>query len=390
MLFLEINIFAFGNISDNNRNENNRSMSKQNKNNPFKFGTLVEGEYFTDRVRELDYVKQVLASENHLVLISPRRYGKTSLVHKAAIETGRPVMFVNLEAMTDKHDLAVAFLNRLFKLYPFERLKNMLRNFRFVPTLSSNPIGDTVSFSFVPEVNTDAVLEDVMTMMDNVSTREKKLIVVIDEFQEVNEIEKRLDRQLRAIMQMQSNINYVLLGSQESMMHEIFEHKKSPFYHFGTVMTLSRIPREDFIQFLKDRLTPLAGGENTECICHTILDFTQCHPYYTQQLAFHVWNILQTQPESTDVVEEAIKLSNQIHDADYRLLWTNLNKTDKRVVRFLAKSEVSPLNSTSGIGIASSTVFSSLQRLCRSGYVVKDETYHLDDPFFSRWVEQYM
>lgn len=135
-LSLEIDNSAFNNISDNNRNENNRSMSKRNKNNPFKFGTLVDGEYFTDRVRELDHVKQVLASENHLVLISPRRYGKTSLVHKAAIETGRPVMFVNLETMTDIHDLAIAFLNRLFKLYPFERLKNMLRNFRFVPTLS--------------------------------------------------------------------------------------------------------------------------------------------------------------------------------------------------------------------------------------------------------------
>lgn len=363
-------------------------MSKQSKNNPFKFGTLVEGEYFTDRVQELDYVKQVLASENHLVLISPRRYGKTSLVHKVAIETGRPVMFVNLEAMTDKHDLAIAFLNRLFKLYPFERLKNILRNFRFVPTLSTNPTGDAVSFSFVPEVNTDAVLEDVMAMMDNVSTKEKKLIVVIDEFQEVNEVEKRLDRQLRAIMQMQRNINYVLLGSQESMMHEIFEHKKSPFYHFGTVMTLSRIPREDFSRFIKDRLA--IGEDKADDICRSILDFTQCHPYYTQQLAFHVWNILQSQPETTDVVEEAIRQSNQIHDADYRLLWNNLNKTDKRVVRFLAKSPTSPLNSASGIGIASSTVFSSLQRLCRSGYVVKDETYHLDDPFFSRWVEQYM
>lgn len=90
---LENDTLAFNSVSDNNRNGNSRSMSKQSKNNPFKFGTLVEGEYFTDRVRELDYVKQVLASENHLVLISPRRYGKTSLVHKAAIETGRPVMY---------------------------------------------------------------------------------------------------------------------------------------------------------------------------------------------------------------------------------------------------------------------------------------------------------
>lgn len=353
--------------------------------NPFKFGTMVDGEYFTDRTRELEYVKQVLASENHLVLISPRRYGKTSLVNKAAKETGRPVLFVNLEALTDKRDLSLALLNRLFKLFPFERLQNLLRNFRFVPTLSSNPIGDSVSFSFVPDVNNDVVLEDVLALMDNVSTREKKLIVVIDEFQQVNEIEKHLDRQLRAIMQMQKNINYVLLGSQESMMHEIFEHKKSPFYHFGTVMSLSRIPRDDFKRFISDRLAALRDGDVTS-ISNQILDFTLCHPYYTQQLAFHVWNILSTRPNEDNVVEQAIKDSNQIHDADYGRLWMNLNKTDKRVVRFLATSKSSPLNSAAGMGIASSTVFSSLQRLCRYGYVIKDESYRLDDPFFARWV----
>lgn len=105
-------------------------------------------------------------------------------------------------------------------------------------------------------------------------------------------------------------------------------------------------------------------------------------------MAFHVWNILNAQPNAADVVEEAIRESNQIHDADYRLLWMNLNKTDKRVVRFLSASRESPLNASSGIGIASSTVFSSLQRLCRSGYVVKDDTYHMDDPFFARWIGQ--
>jgi len=355
--------------------------------NPFKFGTMVEGEHFTDRVRELEYIKQVLSSENHLVLISPRRYGKTSLVNKAAKETGRPVLFVNLEAMTDKHDLAMALLGRLFKLFPAERLKTMLRSFRFVPTLSSNPAGDSVSFSFVPEVNYDAVLEDVMGMMDNVGTKKGRLIVVMDEFQEVNAIEPKLDRQLRAIMQMQQNINYVLLGSQESMMHEIFEQKKSPFYHFGAVMNLSRIPRDDFRKFLSERMSALAPAA-AEAIGDEILDFTGCHPYYTQQLAFHVWNRLSVEPEEENVVQKAVEESNQIHDADFSRLWSNLNKTDKRVVRFMSMSAGSPMDSSARVGIASSTVYSSLQRLCRSGYAVKDGGYRLEDPFFARWVSR--
>lgn len=58
--------------------------------NPFKFGSLVDAPYFTDRVKELDYIVQFLKSENHLVLMSPRRLGKSSLVKKAVVQTQRP------------------------------------------------------------------------------------------------------------------------------------------------------------------------------------------------------------------------------------------------------------------------------------------------------------
>ena len=60
-------------------------------NNPFKFGTIVDGEYFTDRVAEQEKVREILASENHLILISPRRFGKTSLVQKVTKGLSRPV-----------------------------------------------------------------------------------------------------------------------------------------------------------------------------------------------------------------------------------------------------------------------------------------------------------
>ena len=59
-------------------------------NNPFKFGTIVDGEYFTDRVAEQEKVREILASENHLILISPRRFGKTSLVQKVTKGLSRP------------------------------------------------------------------------------------------------------------------------------------------------------------------------------------------------------------------------------------------------------------------------------------------------------------
>lgn len=353
--------------------------------NPFKFGTIVDGEFFTDRTEELKYVHQILNSENHLVLISPRRFGKTSLVHKAALETERPMLFLNLEAVTDKRDFALALLKRLFKLYPLERIKHLMKNFRFVPTLSMTPTGDSIDVSLMPQVDDNVVLEDVMTLMDKMGSKDKRLIVVFDEFQEVNEIDKKMDRQLRSIMQMQSNINYVLLGSQESMMREIFEHKKSPFYHFGTMMTLGKIPYDDFASYIAKRLLRIASVD-TETVTAQILDFTDCHPYYTQKLAFHVWNLLEDGYTNADIVEQAISSSNEIHDMDYERLWISLNKTDKKVMRFLSNNKTSPIISRE-IEIPPSTVFSSLKRLMRSGYVMKGDSYMVDDPFFAKWIK---
>jgi AAA+ ATPase superfamily predicted ATPase len=356
--------------------------------NPFKFGTVVDGNFFTDRTKELIYVKSVLNSENHIVLISPRRFGKTSLVIKAAKETDRPVLFLNLESVTDKRDFAVAILKHIFKLFPFEKVKHMMRNFRFVPTLSMSAIGDSIDISFVPQINEDAVLEDSFALLERVAEN-GKIIVIFDEFQSINEIAPRLDKQLRAIMQMQKNINYVLLGSQESMMREIFEQKRSPFYHFGTLMTLNKIPYDDFSEFIEERL-PEAVGEYKKDVVTDILAFTDCHPYYTQKLAFHVWDIIDREGFRQDVVNKAIEISNYIHDNDYERLWISLNKTDKRVMRYMAMNPRMSSLAPASLGMATSTIYSSLKRLVRSGLAIKTDTYIIDDPFFAEWIKTRM
>ena len=90
-------------------------------NNPFKFGTIVDGEYFTDRVAEQEKVREILASENHLILISPRRFGKTSLVQKVTKGLSRPVFQLNLQLVTGTADFAARLLWIMLQQYPMER-----------------------------------------------------------------------------------------------------------------------------------------------------------------------------------------------------------------------------------------------------------------------------
>ena len=121
--------------------------------NPFKFGSLVDAPYFTDRVKELDYIVQFLKSENHLVLMSPRRFGKSSLVKKAVVQTQRPYLWLNMQAVLSKEDFAAKLLKKLLNQFKLEKMKHYLRNFRIIPSINMNPMTDEVSVSFQPSTD---------------------------------------------------------------------------------------------------------------------------------------------------------------------------------------------------------------------------------------------
>lgn len=348
--------------------------------NPFKFGTLVDGEFFTDRVTELESIQRMLDSENHLVLISPRRFGKSSLVAKAVKASRRPSISLNMQNMLSIEDFASKILRELFRLYPLERIRHLMTHFRIAPTVSTNPITNGIDVSFQPVINGIVLLEDAMALLEKVSTENKKLIVVFDEFQEIMNIRKGLDKQLRSIMQEQQHLNYILLGSQESMMTEIFERKKSPFYHFGKLMHLSKIPYEDFKTYVTERLPLKEASQNS--VVDDILTFTGLHPYYTQQLSAQVWEMMTYDKLFDNVVSEAVNAIIQTHDLDFERLWLSFNRTDRFIMQSLS-SQKNPLQNRQ---MATSTTFSAIKRLMKAGYVIRTEDYEVEDPFFKTWI----
>ena len=234
--------------------------------------------------------------------------------------------------------------------------------------------------SFQPGVAESEVLEDVMMLLERVHSEEDRLIVVFDEFQEIRDIAPKLDRQLRAIMQQQSHINYILLGSQESMMTDIFEDKKSPFYHFGALMRLGKLPRADFYQYLEQRLRPVFP-KNSGSMADRILDYTACHPYYSQQLAASVWQTAVLQPEAEDILQSAIDHIVISHALDYERIWMGFKRTNRWILQRLASGR--PLQSGE---FRTSTVYSALKRLQKEGYVIYSDRYELEDPFYRQWI----
>ena len=358
------------------------------KENPFKFGTVVDGVHFTDREDELDIIGSHLKSENHLIIISPRRFGKTSLIKKILNETDRHNLYLDLQVIVSEEDFASQLLKRIYRIFPMQKIKGFIKSFRLIPSVIMNPVTGEVEISFTPGSKDLAPLEDVLNLIEKLGKTDEKIIVVLDEFQDIFRINPGLDRMLRSVMQNHKNINYVLMGSNESMIREIFEKKNSPFYRFGTMFTLGKIAHEKFRLFLEYRFTGFV--KEAGIISEAILAITGSHPFYTQQLAFMVWELLNRQGYFPGIAEAAADEIFTSHDNDFELLWNTLNRTDMMVLTGMSAGDISPLtdefSKLYGSG-AVSTVFSALQKLVKKGMIIKEgSSYYIDDPFFRRWI----
>ena len=349
--------------------------------NPFKFGSIVEGKYFTDRQQERAFLQQILDSPNHAVLISPRRFGKSSLVAETLRGQRREIISVNMQAISSSVKLAEALYRKFFAAHPVAKARHYLSHVRVVPTFTINPITGHPEVSLLPNVSAQVVLEDAFALLEKAGAK-NRLIVVLDEFQDILQIEKGLDKILRSIMQEQKNINYILMGSQEDMMKKIFLRKKSPFYHFGSVIHLDRIPAEEFKDYIDERLPAACRKKG---VSDQIVSFTSCHPYYTQQLAFQVWFELQQGCAPESVVNLSVDHIVQAHDFDYSRLWETMNKTNRLVLLKLALSKTPPMDNPE---LPASTIYSALKRLVSAGVLIKNGKYKYDDPFFKIWVQR--
>ena len=356
--------------------------------NPFKFGTIVDEPFFIDREDELRKVNSLIRSENHLILISPRRYGKTSLIKKAVKESGLRFIFLDMQLVISPEDLAAQLLKRIYRISTFNKLKSFIKSFRIIPSVTLNPVTGEADVSFRYEQGEVIPLEDVLNLIDKIGNEKNRIVVVLDEFQEIFRIKSGLDRVMRSIMQGHNHVNYIFLGSSESMIREIFENKNSPFYHFAYLMTLNTIPEKEFTRFLEDHFRKIS--KHPESISSAILSETGSHPYYTQQLAFSVWELVSRSGYAPDIIQKASHDIMQNHDNDYERLWNGFNRTDMKVLIGLAGSKLSPLSdefSRKFAPGAKSTVFSALQRLIQRGIIIKRESsYIIDDPFFRKWI----
>ena len=251
---------------------------------PFIYGKIVSDKDFTDRTQESSKLLANFLSQTNTAIISPRRWGKSSLVNKViklASEANSKLLFVRMNAF--KCETPQEFYE-LFAKRTVEEL------------------------SLGVDWRDASVGEDVLNLPQLIAKkRKKKVIVCIDEFQQIGEFEQssRFQKILRNHWQEQTDVAYVLYGSKKHMMLNIFGEYGKPFYRFCDMMFLPKIDNQDWQEFISRRFSETGKTISPE-LAGKLADTVENHPYYVQQLAQYAW--LRTPRKCTeDIIQSAFQ-----------------------------------------------------------------------------------
>lgn len=372
--------------------------------NPFRFGALALDAAFTDRESEIAELSADLRNGQDVVLFAPRRYGKSSLIWRVAQELVTEdllVAQVDLMRTPTKEKLAEKLAgaiheeiaSRLFRAR--ERLR-VFAGLRIAPTVTIDPEDGSVSFSFdarATHQDIDATLEGLFALPGRLAAgRGRRVVLVLDEFQEVAEIDAGLPKLMRSVFQEQPEVAHVYLGSKRHMMERIFNDENEPFWRSAKQMELGVISPALFARYGTERFA--ATGRSLDAgACAELLAITGGHPYATQEALYHLWEAT-TPGETADRarLDRALDALLRSEHAHFSLLWSRAAAAQRLVLQALACEQPGrPLSSAYRERHAlpsSATVQSALGALIDAELVVRAARgeYRIAEPFLAEWI----
>lgn len=267
-------------------------------NNPFVFGKAVEGQHFTNRKEDAKRLKANLTHNINTILISPRRWGKTSLVKKVLrdIDTDGVIpVFIDIFQCKSEYDFYNTFATAVIKQTSdrldewIEIAKTFLSNISPKFSFGSDPMNDfSLSLEWNPKSDSPT---EILSLPEKIANKKNvHLIICLDEFQQIADFTDSLtfQKKLRTIWQHQQNVTFCMFGSKKHLMENIFNDKSMPFYKFGDMMFLKKISEEEWIPFICNRFRETGKSitaEQAGKICATTENLSS----YVQHLSWIVW-----------------------------------------------------------------------------------------------------
>ena len=282
-------------------------------NAPFQYGKLATKENFVNRVEDRAQLKGFLASHINVMLVSPRRWGKSSLVKVAMEELMEEngnirVCYIDAFSIGSEAEFYRTFASQVIACASskFEKRVQDAKKFLtgVVPQLViKDNITDFMAFDvkFIPQEQDKM---DILRLPETLAVSKKiQIIVCIDEFQQLANLPeyKNMEGKMRSAWQQQQHVSYCLYGSKRHMMMDIFNNSNSPFYRFGQMLFLQKIAKTEWVPFIVKTFRK-SGKLITESLAGRICDVVECHSWYLQQLCYFVWNAT-----SSEVTEQSFE-----------------------------------------------------------------------------------
>lgn len=369
---------------------------------PFIFGKLAKDDNFTDRTNETARLVTNFKALINTILISPRRWGKSSLVHKAADiaekeDSGLRICMVDLFNVRTEEQFYITLAQSIIASTATkweEALANATHFLsRFVPKVSL--AGDPMS-----EITVDLNMEELRRSPDEILDLAEKIagekririMVCIDEFQNIANFEESLafQRKLRAHWQQHQNVSYCLYGSKRHMMLEVFTDYSMPFYKFGDMMFLDKIKTPEWVVFICRRFKE-TGKNIDEDTCKEIISLTDNHPYYVQQLSQQVW--LRTESMAT---LETVREAHSDIVAQLSLMFDNVTQTLTNGQICLLKAMSAGEKNISSKAVMDKYHLSSPTMISRARKALVERdildyisgVYSFQDPIYAYWLKK--
>ena len=351
-------------------------------------------------------LERELRGGQNVLIEAPRRFGKTSLILevKRRLEAEEiPVAYLDCMLVPSRARLADRLASAYLQAFksPAERAEDWvlqhLRAFRIRPTLSFDDRGHTqLTFEAgsAGAPNLDALLEQLFSEPEAIARERKgRLVVILDEFQDLMELGPTLLRLLRAVIQQQQHVSYAFLGSRQALLRKAVHERSAPLLKIARPYPLGPLPKEEFAAFLTARFEG-SGRPVPRPAVEALIDFTRGHPNDTQEAAHFLWEVARLPLSADELVSTAIDRVLDAEAAQMTVLWHDSAPAQRNLLTALVEwggrniySEAYRRHANLG---PATTVQRAVQTLLERELVDLDATgaYLIKERFFEEWIRR--
>ena len=369
--------------------------------NPFKFGNPVEEDYYLPRPELKKVITQFLENRIHVVLIGPRRFGKTSFTLNLLQELEKQsyvCVFVDIFNITSQRDFLQQMLRALnSKKSLWQNLKKWIGSLsHFRPKLSADldlNSGQSFLGLTVDKFSDKDVKESIQDVLASLSHLGEKVVFAIDEFQKISEIEDQgwLEATLRTHMQQLRNTSCLFTGSRKSIIYDMLNNQARPLYRSCQPIEFPSFG-EEFTDWVIDRFSMIDIQCGPKAI-HHLRRLVQDTPNYVQMVCFHL--VAQGKRHVTEEeVEAALITVVQQNAYAYQTLLNTLSLPQQRVLRLAAKEgkQIFHKQLLEKYEIVSAPALASTIKALKNKGILDEEGTHrgsvvFDDPLFAMWLK---